>query len=327
MKTPKFWYYKNSIISKILFPLSLIWKIGGVIKNKKSYNIENIKIIKIGNVVAGGSGKTPAVISIVKKLINSNINVQIITKGYKGSIKKSILVDKKYHSYKEVGDEAIILSKIAPTWVGKSRIESINNAKKNGAEIVVLDDGIQDNSIKGNLNILVFNGSQGIGNGKIIPSGPLRENIEKALKKCHLSIMIEKDENNINNIIKNYTPLIDAKINIESKYINNFKNKNVVAFCGLGYPEKFYKTLKKIGCNIKYLESFPDHYKYKTHIIERLIKKANTLNSLLITTEKDHVKITNEYKSRIFYFPITIEYNNENVLNDLLSTLTIKKVN
>ena len=260
MKTPKFWYSTNSIISKILFPLSFLWKIGGIIKNNKFYNIENIKIIKVGNVVAGGSGKTPTVITIVKKLINSNIEAHIITKGYKGSIKKSVLVDTKIHTYKEVGDEAIILSKIAPTWIGKNRIESINNAKNNGAEIVVLDDGIQDNSIKGNLNILVFNGSQGIGNGKLIPSGPLRENIEEALKKCHLSIMIEKDENNIKKLIKTYTPIIDAEINIESEYIKNFKDKDVVAFCGLGYPEKFYKTLKKIGCNIKYMESFPDHY-------------------------------------------------------------------
>jgi len=325
MKTPKFWYSQNSVISKILLPLSFLWILGGIIKNKKSYNIKNIKIIKIGNVVVGGSGKTPTVITIVKKLINSNKKVHIITKGYKGSIKKSVLVNTKIHSYKEVGDEAIILSKIAPTWIGKSRIQSINNAKDDGAEIVVLDDGIQDNTIKGDLNILVFNGSQGIGNGQIIPSGPLRENLEEALKKCNLSIMIEEDENDIKKLIKNYTPIIDAEINIESEYINNFKDKDVVAFCGLGYPEKFYKTLKKIGCNIIYKESFPDHHKYKEKIIKKLIKKANTLNSLLITTEKDHVKITNEYKSRIFYFPITTKYTNENILNNLLSSLLSKK--
>ena len=119
-------------------------------------------------------------------------------------------------------------------------------------------------------------------------------------------------------------PIINAQINIENEYINNFKNKNVVAFCGLGYPEKFYKTLKEIGCNLRHTESFPDHYKYKDSKIKKLINKANALNSLLITTEKDHIKIKNKYKNRIFYFPITIKYFDEKALNNLLFSLTIK---
>ena len=133
------------------------------------------------------------------------------------------------------------MSKIAPTWIGNNRIESIKNAQKMGAKIVVLDDGIQDTSIKGDLNLLVFNGLQGLGNGKIIPAGPLREKLSDSIKKCHLSIIIDEDINNIANKLNNLLPIIKAKINIESEYLNNFKNKNVVAFCGLGFPEKFLK--------------------------------------------------------------------------------------
>ncbi|MBT34944.1 MAG: tetraacyldisaccharide 4'-kinase [Rickettsiales bacterium] len=325
MKTPKFWYSKNSIISILLRPISFLWVLGSILRKKKSYNFNNIKIIKVGNVVAGGSGKTPTVISIVKKLANSKYQVHIISRGYKGSIKKSTLVNTDIHSYKEVGDESIILSKIAPTWIGNNRIESIKNAQKMGAKIVVLDDGIQDASIKGDLNLLVFNGLQGLGNGKIIPAGPLREKLSDSIKKCHLSIIIDEDINNIANKLNNLLPIIKAKINIESEYLNNFKNKNVVAFCGLGFPEKFFKTIKEIGCNIRYKKSFPDHYQYKEKDLKELIDIAIKYNSLLITTEKDHIKILKKYRNRIYYFPITVDFINDKIINDKLYSLTINK--
>ena len=325
MKTPKFWYSKNSIISILLRPISFLWVLGSILSKKKSYNFNNIKIIKVGNVVAGGSGKTPTVISIVKKLANSKYQVHIISRGYKGSIKKSTLVNTDIHSYKEVGDESIILSKIAPTWIGNNRIESIKNAQKMGAKIVILDDGIQDTSIKGDLNLLVFNGLQGLGNGKIIPAGPLREKLSDSIKKCHLSIIIDEDINNIANKLNNLLPIIKAKINIESEYLNNFKNKNVVAFCGLGFPEKFFKTIKEIGCNIRYKKSFPDHYQYKEKDLKELIDIAIKYNSLLITTEKDHIKILKKYRNRIYYFPITVDFINDKIINDKLYSLTINK--
>ena len=325
MKTPKFWYSKNSIISILLRPISFLWVLGSILRKKKSYNFNNIKIIKVGNVVVGGSGKTPTVISIVRKLANSKYQVHIISRGYKGSIKKSTLVNTDIHSYKEVGDESIILSKIAPTWIGNNRIESIKNAQKMGAKIVVLDDGIQDTSIKGDLNLLVFNGLQGLGNGKIIPAGPLREKLSDSIKKCHLSIIIDEDINNIENKLNNLLPIIKAKINIESEYLNNFKNKNVVAFCGLGFPEKFFKTIKEIGCNIRYKKSFPDHYQYKEKDLKELIDIAIKYNSLLITTEKDHIKILKKYRNRIYYFPITVDFINDKIINDKLYSLTINK--
>ena len=325
MKTPKFWYSKNSIIPILLRPISFLWVLGSILRKKKPYNFNNIKIIKVGNVVAGGSGKTPTVISIVRKLANSKYQVHIISRGYKGSIKKSTLVNTDIHSYKEVGDESVILSKIAPTWIGNNRIESIKNAQKMGAKIVVLDDGIQDTSIKGDLNLLVFNGLQGLGNGKIIPAGPLREKLSDSIKKCHLSIIIDEDINNIANKLNNLLPIIKAKINIESEYLNNFKNKNVVAFCGLGFPEKFFKTIKEIGCNIRYKKSFPDHYQYKEKDLKELIDIAIKYNSLLITTEKDHIKILKKYRNRIYYFPITVDFINDKIINDKLYSLTINK--
>ena len=204
MKTPKFWNNKNSIVSVLLIPLSFLWQLSSLIHKKRPHKLD-IPIIKIGNVVAGGAGKTPTVISLTKKLKNSGVNVHIISKGYKSSVKESIQVNTKLHTFKEVGDEALLCAKIATTWVGRSRLQSIKCAIKEGARLVILDDGIQDDSIKSNLNILIFNGSQGIGNGRIIPAGPMRETLQDAIKKSQLAIIIEEDKSNINKFISDFS--------------------------------------------------------------------------------------------------------------------------
>ena len=320
LKTPIFWYQKKSLLSLLLIPLSYLWLLASLL-NKKKINKFNIPVIKIGNVVAGGAGKTPTVISLTKKLIASNLNVHIILKGYKSSARTSIQVNKAMHTYKEVGDEALICANFAPTWVGESRSESINNAIHNGAELVILDDGLQDKSIASNLNIIVFNGYQGIGNARIIPAGPLRENFIKAINRSDVAIIIDEDKKNIAKLIGNNIPIINSKLIIDDDYINNFKNKKVVAFCGIGYPDKFYMSLEKIGCEVLYIKSFPDHYIYKEKDILKLLKKSQLLDALLITTEKDHVKIMENHKNKIYFFPIRIELNNYKILDELLFSI------
>ena len=320
MKTPKFWSNKNSIISILLIPLSFLWQLASILNTKKKHKFL-IPIIKIGNVVAGGAGKTPTVISLAQKLINSGIKVHIILKGYKSTAKNSIQVNTKIHTYREVGDEALICAKIAPTWVGKNRAISITKAIHERAELVILDDGLQDPSIIANLNILVFNGYQGIGNGRIIPSGPMREKFSQAISKSHLAIIIDQDIRNIKALIDGKIPVLAANLKIEDKYFYNFKNKKVTAFCGIGYPEKFYKTLENIGCQITYTKSFPDHYVYSRKDIQNLLKKSQELNSLLITTEKDHIKIMEDYKNRIYFFPISIEFNDYKTLDKFLLSM------
>jgi len=280
-----------------------------------------IPVVKVGNVVAGGAGKTPTAISIAKRLINLKMNVHLISKGYKGSIRTTTRVDNLLHKFSEVGDEALLLSKIAPTWVGKDRISSIKAAQNEGAEIVVLDDGLQDHSIKGDLNILVFNGSQGIGNGHIIPAGPLREPLNWALKNTHLAIIVEKDKNEIKEILPNSLPILGAKILIDSSVQKKLHNKNVLAFCGIGYPQKFYDFLKQMGCHISSWKPFPDHYIYSDKNIENLINESINLDSLLVTTQKDHIKIAKKYQNKIFSFPINIKFSDYATLDSMLYSI------
>ena len=322
MITPNFWHIKESLLSKSLVPISQIWKICAYLRNKSSNTrTMQIPVIKVGNVVAGGAGKTPTAISIAKRLINLKMNVHLISKGYKGSIRITTKVNNLLHKFNDVGDEALLLSKIAPTWIGKDRISSIKAAQNEGAEIVILDDGLQDYSIKGDLNILVFNGSQGIGNRRIIPAGPLREPLSWALKNTHLAIIVEKDIKGIKEILPNSLPILGAKILIDASVQKKLQNKSVLAFCGIGYPQKFYDFLKQMGCHISSWKPFPDHYIYSEKNIENLINESINLNSLLVTTQKDYIKIAKKYQNKIFSFPIDMKFSDYATLDSMLYSI------
>ena len=322
MITPNFWHIKESLLSKSLVPISQIWKICAYLKNKSSNTTTmQIPVIKVGNVVAGGAGKTPTAISIAKRLINLKMNVHLISKGYKGSIRITTKVNNLLHKFNDVGDEALLLSKIAPTWIGKDRISSIKAAQNEGAEIVILDDGLQDYSIKGDLNILVFNGSQGIGNGRIIPAGLLREPLSWALKNTHLAIIVEKDKKGIKEILPSSLPVLEAKILIDASVQKKLQNKSVLAFCGIGYPQKFYDFLKQMGCHISSWKPFPDHYIYSEKNIENLINESTNLNSLLVTTQKDYIKIAKKYQNKIFSFSIDMEFSDYATLDSMLYSI------
>ncbi|PPR28319.1 MAG: Tetraacyldisaccharide 4'-kinase [Alphaproteobacteria bacterium MarineAlpha9_Bin1] len=326
MRTPNFWYEKESLVSKCLVPVAFIWKTCAYIK-KISSNTSSMQIpvIKVGNIVIGGAGKTPVVISIAKRLINFKIKVHIISKGYKGSIKETTRVNNLVHNFYDVGDEALLLSEIAPTWIGKNRIDSIKAAQKKGAEIVILDDGLQDHTIKGDLNIIVFNGFQGIGNGKIIPAGPLREPISWALRDNHLAIIVEEDKKEIYKKLSNTFPILKAKVTINNSVQKKLLNKRILAFCGLGYPEKFYEFLKELGCIITSWKTFPDHHVYSEKTLENLLNESKNLDSCLVTTQKDHVKIIKKYRNKIFSFPIDIKISDYATLDSMIySTINMK---
>ena len=324
MKTPLFWN-KNNLVSYLLIPFSWVWYFLAVLNKNitKSYFID-IPIIRIGNVVAGGAGKTPLAISIAKRLISFKLKVHFVTKGYKGSKKTTTLVNQSLHNFSEVGEEALLLSNIAPTWIGNKRSSCINAAKKNGAEIIILDDGLQDSSIKGDLNILVFNGSQGIGNKRLIPAGPLREPLNWSINKSHLAVIIDKDKKNIERILSKELLVLKATTIIKQSIKTTLQNKNLSAFCGLGYPEKFYEFLQSIGCKVVFWNKFPDHYVYSESKINKMIVESKNNNCLLVTTQKDHIKIPLKYKNNIFSFPIDIQFDEYSKIDSMLYSVINK---
>ena len=321
LKAPKFWYSKkDTFYSTVLYPFSLLFRFGTKLRNIISIKTNApIPIICIGNIVVGGAGKTPVAIKIGNLLIKSGYKPHFISKGYAGLIKESALVE-PWHSPASVGDESILLSEIAPTWIGNDRIKSSFLAKNNGADCLIMDDGFQNPSIEKNFSIIVINAEQEFGNKRVMPSGPLRESIKRGLSRTNLVIIIGDITEDLINYIPSQIPIFNANFDIKE---NNeiFKGKQITAFAGIAFPEKFFNSLRKQGGKIVKEISYSDHYIYNENDLLSLAENANKTNSILVTTRKDFVRIPKSYRPLINTLDGEIVFENEQLLLEILTNV------
>ena len=315
MKTPSYWYIEKSWISSVLLPLSYFWLLLSFFRNtfKKKYFFK-IPIICVGNVLAGGAGKTPLVIEICKYYKKKKINIHVVYKVYKNKIDMNVL-NVNQSKNDNLDDEAILISKYANTWLCKKRKYGINAAIKAGANLIILDDGLQDVSIKKDINILVSNENQGNGNNKIIPAGPLREPVATAIKKSNC-LFFYGEKSNINKYFKNYkNNIFCGEIKIDKQNIINLNKRKVIAFAGIAHPNNFFKTLNQQGVNIIDTLSFPDHFKYQRNDINKILLKCKTQSAIPITTYKDYVKIPDDLKKNFSVVKIHITFDKSKFFN------------
>ena len=321
LKAPKFWYKKNNTIySNTLYPFSLLFRFG----TKLRYLFSNekpslIPTICIGNIVVGGAGKTPVSMKIAKMLTKAGYKPHFISKGYSGITKESTLVA-PWHSPISVGDESLLLSEVAYTWIGKNRIQSSYLAKKNGADCLIMDDGFQNPSIKKDFSIIVVDGEQAFGNKRVMPSGPLRESIRRGFSRTNVVVVIGKISDELIKLIPATIPMFKAKFTIK-KDNEIFKGKNVTAFAGIAYPNKFFKTLETQGASVIKKISYSDHYIYNENDLLSLVEIANKTKSILVTTRKDFVRIPKPYRSLINTLDGEIMFEKEDIITDLLSNV------
>ena len=321
LKAPKFWYnQKDTLYSNILYPLSLVFRLGTRLRNWVSIKkLSPIPTICIGNIVVGGAGKTPVSMKICKMLTKAGYKPHFISKGYAGTIKESTLVE-TWHSPKSVGDESLLLSEIASTWIGINRIQSANLAKKNGADCLILDDGFQNPSIDKDFSIIVVDGEQEFGNKRVLPAGPLRESIRRGLSRTNIVVVIGKINKTLKMLIPSTIPVFRAKFEIK-KDNEIFKGKKVIAFAGIAYPSKFFKTLEAQGAKIIEEVSYPDHYIYNENDLLHLAEIANKTKSILVTTKKDFVRIPKTYRPLINTLDGEIIFEKEDIITEQLSSM------
>ena len=294
---PKFWDKKQiSLYSILLFPIALLIKLLNIFKRSitKTYQC-SIPIVCVGNIYVGGTGKTPLCIEIFSILKDLNMNPAFIRK--------------KYDSFQ---DEVNLQKQIGPIYQSKKRIEALKEAIQNKANVAILDDGFQDFSINKNLSIVCFNEKQWIGNGFVIPSGPLREDLS-ALNRADCVIINGKKNTNIENKIleKNETIKI-FYTKYRAQNINEFENKKIISFAGIGNPNNFFELLKDNDINILEEISFPDHHNYSNKELDNLRNKARENNAILLTTEKDFFRIDENYRKNISQLKIKVEIENKN---------------
>jgi tetraacyldisaccharide 4'-kinase len=333
LKSPKFWFQKNLLSRFIAFALAPISffvrfvtffvKINNNLKKKKS----PVLSICVGNIVLGGAGKTPVVLSLCKLLNKRGFAPHVLSRGYKRQKTNLIRVEKN-HSVEQVSDEPLLIREECQVWVGKRKQASLK-AIKEGADILIFDDGFQSQYFDYDIKILVFDEYQGIGNHFLFPSGPLRSTLNQA-RECDLIFFIHYRESKaIPSFLLNITiPIIFAKPsfllqkNEENITLND--PKRIFGFAGIGFPEKFKQTLINEGFIVEKFIAFPDHYMYKESDLLSLVQIADDNKLMLITTEKDFVKIPSRFKHQINVLKLSLHFDQDiflEVLDQKLKSL------
>ncbi|MDR1334262.1 MAG: tetraacyldisaccharide 4'-kinase [Holosporaceae bacterium] len=291
-RTPDFWYHRPSAVQRLfLKPIANIYSYISTKNYCGDYLYKNfqVKVIAVGGVTVGGSGKTLVVQSISKILQSQGKKVAVLSRGF-GRLSKEILrVNDEIHSHLEVGDEPLLLARSVPVYVGKDRAKTAQMAQTDGAEYLILDDGITQKYLKPDLKFLVIDEEQRFGNGEMFPLGPNRLNFEKIKFDIDGIITLGRHEN--------HRRIFDKNIpSFRGKVQTNFSaKKKIIAFCGLGYPNKFFNSLG--NCEEKII--FPDHYSFSNEDIEQLLRKAENTGAQLVTTEKDFMRISEKYRNKI----------------------------
>jgi tetraacyldisaccharide 4'-kinase len=275
----------------------------------------------VGNFVAGGAGKTPAALALGKMLIANGRRVAFLSRGYGGGERREpLVVDANVHSAATVGDEPLLLARIAPCWVGADRLRSARNAVEAGANALILDDGLQNPGLVKDLAFAVVDGETGFGNGLCIPAGPLRAPVSAQLPFVRALIALGGEEPALSAIAASSPgkPLIRASLEPDALAAAPLIGREVVAFAGIARPEKFYATLRRVGAQIVMTRNFADHHPYTPREIEALIEEAGRRSALLATTEKDLVRLGARHALAVMTLPVTLRFEEPGVVQRML---------
>ncbi len=329
MKAPLFWQNKNSFYGAFLSPFSLIYRF---ITSQREHFTTPIKVsipvICIGNITLGGTGKTPVVIMLAQVLKEQGFNPHILSRGYGGKLKGPLLVDVVHHTAKEVGDEPLLIAQVAPTWIAKNKVEGAQAAIKAGAEILLLDDGLQNPSLHKDCSIIVVNGEYGLGNERVFPAGPLRETMKNALKKSKIIVVMGQDKYEFKNKLGKMCSIFQGELFPNMDDIEVLKNKPLYAFAGIGHPEKFFNMLYNKGLYIIGQKAFPDHHTFNTKNLDELRSQATQFKAQLVTTAKDLVRLPFKVQKEIKIIRVHAKINNKKTfLNQILKVINYVKKN
>ncbi len=278
-------------------------------------------VVCVGNFVAGGAGKTPAAMALARLLIDDGRRVAFLSRGYGGAKRaEPVRVDPNVHDARAVGDEPLLLARIAPCWVGADRVKGAAMAVEAGAQVLLLDDGLQNPALAKDLVFAVVDGEQGFGNGLCIPAGPLRAPVEAQAAYVQALIMIGGEEAAALAISAAAPgkPILRANLEPDAFAAATLIGRQAVAFAGIARPEKFYATLRRIGAQLVATRDFADHHVFKEREIEALTNEAARRGALLATTEKDRVRLTARQAQAVVTLPVMLRFDEPSAVREML---------
>jgi tetraacyldisaccharide 4'-kinase len=290
-QAPEFWWYRRSFAGMALSPLGAVYgQISGRRMARRGVSV-GIPVICVGNFVVGGSGKTPTALEVACACRKLRLNPGFLTRGYRGREPGPLVVSLAVHSSHDVGDEALLLAQFAPTVVAADRPSGAKLLASLGADIIVMDDGFQNPSLNKDLSLVVVDSVRGIGNGFVLPAGPLRAPLSHQIR-CADALVVIGDgwaERSVRIAARAGLPILRAKT--ESARRRGLRRHAYLAFAGIGDPARFYETLAAAGAVVDHTMSFPDHHVFTHEDCEAILAEAKKRNLVPITTEKDRVRL------------------------------------
>jgi tetraacyldisaccharide 4'-kinase len=326
LTAPTFWYGKRSLLSDVLLPLSWLYGLGHAWHQQRGRPYRaSVPVLCLGNLVAGGSGKTPAALALAILIKKYELATApgFLSRGYGGRLRGPVAVDPAVHTAGDVGDEPLLLARTAQTVIAADRAEGARLLERMGADLIIMDDGLHNRTLEKTVKLVVVDGASGFGNTRLLPAGPLRTPLARGLTESDAVILVGDDGRGLAAACS-AKPVFAARI--ETQWRADAAT-TYFAFCGLAHPRKFFHTLKEQGAAVAATQSFPDHHLYSVNDLEQLETNASRLNARLITTAKDAVRLPKDFKHRnkVDILPIELQWRNEtDVVNFVKARLPAK---
>lgn len=324
MRTPEFWHQKDYTAKIAVAALAPVgWIYGATVAWKHAQATPHrprAKVVCIGNLTAGGSGKTPIAIAIARALAKRGLKPVILSRGYGGKMRGPDFIDAARDSFIETGDEPLLLAAAAPVIVARDRKAGAELADKSGADVIVMDDGYQNFMLEKDLSIVVVDAVSGFGNGHILPAGPLREPVGQGLMRADAVILVGSGSPPLAGFSK---PVLRAQLTPVD--VLGLGGKRVIAFAGIGRPEKFFDTLRALGAQIVENRAYADHHAYTASEIARLKARSRSTQAMLVTTEKDYVRLTTQDRDDIRFLPVRAAFENQSEFERLLDRIAMPR--
>ena len=297
MREPAFWWRKAGLAAGLLTPFGKVYGAITARRMAEKGAQAEVPVLCVGNFTVGGAGKTPTVMMLARMLADAGERPFCLSRGYGGSISGPKLVDPRNDLAIQVGDEALLLAHVAPTVVARDRVAGARFAGAQGASVIVMDDGLQNPSLKKDLRLALVDARRGIGNGCTFPAGPLRAPLAAQLAQIDALLVVGEDAG-ANDVIMQARArglqILRGRLTPDPAAAAALKGRNVLAFAGIGDPEKFFATAVGAGIAVKKQRSFPDHYRYTAEDAGELIMQAEHDGLALLTTEKDRARMAGE---------------------------------